>query len=370
MMTLPQLSALHRSLRDELVLSVYVDGTATDPAIQRSWQTQLDNALNDIREWLAGSRHAEREGFEKCTRFLDEAHAPFKAGFGGPGWVSFITQKGVVETHVLPVQVPTLAVWSTGPAVAPYMRALKESHPVTVIVADASKADLYRYYAGKIEKLETVRSDHVVEPPSHMGSPAKQGFHSGTRWTTGKDADQRSLLEERDRMVHEIAARATAAAGADGFIMVGGIKRVAKRIVARFEGSDADRVLELKSLDIHSSPSQIADAVKVAASEFRAAFDNRRLAEIADEAAAGGLGAMGPADTRLALEQASVRDLYLTHRYIEDNAAEAEDAVRAALDQQASVEEVSREAAKDLERVGGMAAGLRFRPATLENWIE
>lgn len=370
MMTLTQLSALHRSLHDELVLSVYVDGTATDFSIQHLWRTQLDNALTDIREWLAGSRHTEREDFEKCAHLLDETVAPFKHGFGAPGFVSFITRNGVVESHILPVPVPTLAVWSTGPAIAPYMRTMKETRPVTVILADSSKAELYRYTAGKIEKLDTVRSHHVVQPPSHMGGPPRQGFHTGTRGRTGKDAAQRSLLEGRDQMVEEVVKRVLAASEENGFIMVGGIKGVAKRIIAHLDASVAGRALELKGLDIHASNAQIADAVKAAASELRATFDTRRIAEIADQAAAGGLGALGPEETRLALEQASVRDLYLTHKYLEDHAAEAEDAVRAALDQHASVEEVSHEAADDLQRVGGMAAGLRFRPATLENWGE
>ncbi|MGZ7032290.1 MAG: baeRF10 domain-containing protein [Thermoanaerobaculia bacterium] len=367
-MTLPQLSALHRSLHDQLVLSVYIDGTATDFSIQHLWRTQLDNALTDIREWLAGSRHTEREDFDKCARLLDETLAQFKHGFGAPGFVSFITRNGVVESHTLPVPVPTFAIWSTGPAVAPYMRAMKETRPVTVILADSSKAELYKYNAGKIEKLDTVRSHHVVEPPSHMGGPPRQGFHTGTRGSTGRDAAQKSLLEGRDQMVDEVVKRATAASEEDGFIMVGGIKGVAKRIIANLDASVGGRALELKGLDIHASNAKIAEAVKAAASELRASFDSKRIAEIADQAAAGGLGALGPEETRLALEQASVRDLYLTHRYLEDHAAEAEDAVRSALDQHASVEEVSHEAAEDLQRVGGMAAGLRFRPATLENW--
>jgi hypothetical protein len=275
----------------------------------------------------------------------------------------------VVDSHTLPVPVPTLAVWSTGAAIAPYMRALKETRPILVILADSSKAELFQYKVGKIEKLDTVRSHHVVEPPCHMGSPARQGFHTGTRGTTGKDAAQRSLLEGRDQMIDDVVSRALAVRGDDDeFIMVGGIKGVARRIIARLASSVADRALELNGLDIHASHAQIRDAVKTAASKLRAAFDSQRIAEITDDSAAGGLGAVGPEETRLALEQASVRDLYMTHKYLEDHAAEAEDAVRSALDQHASVEEVSHEAAEDLQRVGGLAAGLRFRPSTLENW--
>lgn len=362
MMTLAQLAALHRSLRDENVLSIYIDGAAADPAIQRSWRTQLDNSLKNLREWLAGSSHAERETFERCVRMLDDALATFNGGFGAQGWTAFITKDGVIESHVLPVPVPTLAVWSTGPAIAPYMRALKETRPVLVVLADAANANLYRYERGKVERVDTIRAHHVVEPPSHMGSPPRQGFHTGTRGTSGKDAAQKSLLEGRDRMIQEIVRSVVTEAGEDAFVLVGGIKRVTSRIAKPLMDIAPDRVLELDSLDIHATVDEIAKAARAGASELRSATDNRRLSEIADQAGAGGLGALGPDQTRLALENASVRDLFLTHRYLEDHAAEAEQAVRSALDQNASVEEVSTGAEPELERLGGMAAGLRFRP--------
>jgi hypothetical protein len=66
----------------------------------------------------------------------------------------------------------------------------------------------------------------------------------------------------------------------------------------------------------------------------------------------------------LALDQRRVRDLYITHRYLETHAAEAEGAVRSAIDQAASVEEVSGVAAAQLDAHGGMAARLRYRLAS------
>jgi hypothetical protein len=365
MMTLAQLTALHRTLRDQQVLSVYIDGTVADPANQRSWRVQLDNSLKNIREWLSDSSHSERELFQGCIATLDGALSTFSAGFGGPGWIAFINKDGIAESHVLPVVVPTLAVWSTGPAIAPYVRALKETRPVIVVLADASSANLYRYELGKVEHVDMIRAHHVVEPPSHMGSPPKQGFHSGTRGTAGKDSAQRSLLEGRDRMIQEIVRSAMQEAGDDSFILIGGIKRVTSRIEKSLEALAPDRVLELEGLDIHATADDIAKAARAGASELRAAADNRRLSEIADQAGAGGLGALGPDATRVALDNASVRDLFLTHRYLENNAAEAERAVRAALEQHASVEEVSSGSEVELEKFGGMAAGLRFRPPAM-----
>ena len=362
MLTIPQLAALHRSLSAEWVLSVYVDGTATDPAVQRSWRTQLDNALKDIRDWLVGSSHQEREAFRQAALLLDDVLISFSRTVSAPGWVTFITSDRVVEAHVMPVATPTLAVWTKGPAIAPYLRALKGTRPVIVVVADALKAHLHKYQNGYLEKLETLRARHMIAPASHMGSPPKQGFHSGTRGSSGKDAADKSLLEGRDRMIRECAERATKAAGDEGFVVVGGVKRVTRRIIEHFPDSLRDRALELKSLDVHASPSEVTRAAKFGASELRASFDSRRLAEIAERAGAGGLGAIGSAQTAAALGLRSVRDLYFTKQYREDNAAEAESLVRSALDQNAVIEEVSGTASETLEQAGGIAAGLRFRP--------
>ena len=364
-MTLAQLAGLHRSLRNERVLTVYIDGTAADPAVQRSWRTQLENALKDVRDWMSDSQRNEREAFQRCDATLDELLSQFRAGLTSPGWVAFITADGVAENHQLPVAVPTLAVWSTGPAIAPYMRALKEMRPVIAVVADATKSDIYRYQGGVIEKLDTIQTHHVIEPGYHMSAPPKQGFHTGTRGPSGRDAVQKVQLEGLSRMIQESADRVLKIAGDDAFVVVGGIKRVGKQLVSALGTSFRDRALQLKSLDVHATLPEIAAAAKTGASEIRAKLDKRRLDEIENEAGAGGLGALGPVATHLALESASVRELYLTHRYLEDHAADAEQVVRAALDQHAAVEEVSDSAAERLERAGGIAAGLRFRPAAL-----
>ena len=89
----------------------------------------------------------------------------------------------------------------------------------------------------------------------------------------------------------------------------------------------------------------------------------RQIAEIASADTSHDAAALGPAATRRALERRTVRELYLTGRYLEDHMAEAEDAVRQALDQGALIEQVSHDAAARLDEHGGIAARLRYRAA-------
>lgn len=366
MLTHSQLVALHRALANRHVLSVYLDGSASDPAMQRSWRVQLDHSLVDLRRWLVDSSHSEREELDQCLHRLETAVGSFSAGIGAPGWAAFITADKVHDAHPLPVAAPTLAVWSTGPCLAPYMRALNEQRPVIVIVADARRASIYRFHRGKPDRVDLIRAHHALDQPMHLGAPPRPGFHTGTRGTAGHDAAQRTLLRGRDRMIAEAADRAHELAGSDGWILIGGIKRVAAKLSQHLVPLAPNRVTQVVSLDVHATDADIAQIARSAASELRDVVNERRVGEIVEMAGAHGLGAVGPADARVALEHSCVRELYVTHRYLEEHPAEAEVAIRAALDQDASVEEVSGKAAERLDRLGGMAVGLRFRASVVE----
>jgi Bacterial archaeo-eukaryotic release factor family 10 len=360
MLTLTQLSALHRSHRDERVLSAYIDGSAPDPAAQRTWRLHLDRAIKDVRSWLDESPRAERDDFEHCVRLLQDSLVGVDPTVQAPGWVAFITRDGVIDAQSVPVAVPTRLVWSNGPCLAPSLRVLGASNVVVVAVVDARKAELYKYQFGAIERADTIRAHHVIEPPSHMGDTPRQGFHGGTRGSTGTDAAQQSLLESRDRMLSEAAERAQHIAGPTGWLVVGGIPSVAARLEELLAASAPERVSRLEHLDVHSPESVIAEAAKTGAATLRDARNIERVHQIVDRAASGGLGAVGEAATKSALAAESVHELFITRRYLEDHAPDAESAVAKAFDQAAAVEEVAGAAAELLDAHGGIGAELRF----------
>jgi hypothetical protein len=365
MLTHAELVALHRTTRREQVLSVYLDGSAHDPAEQRAWRVALEHGLKAVRAGLASASHEERERFDGCAETLDGLLAPMGHAVGAPGWVAFITGHGVQGAHALPVPVVTQVTWTTGACLAPYVRELKEERPVVVAMVDAHRADLYKYRAGAVEHIGHVRAQHVVDAASHMGSAARQGSRGGTRGAGAGDAQQRAALEGSDRMLRDTAEQVLAAAGSRGWILVGGTRRVVARLAADLGAVTGGRLLELDAVDIHATPAMITEAARHGASTLRMAADMARLATIADLAGARGLGVVGIEETRQALGATCVRDLYVTTAYRLGHVDEVEDIVRLALDQDAIVEEVSGHAAELLEALGGMAAGLRFRPATV-----
>jgi hypothetical protein len=264
----------------------------------------------------------------------------------------------VRDAEQLAVPMPTLAVWRTGICMAPYIRALKQTRPVIVALLDARRARVWRYVAGTLWPPEEIHAHAVTEAPSHMGDAPRLGFHSGTRGMAAHDAAQRSLAQGTERMIADAARRAISLAGQDGWLIAGGIPEVSAKLIHALRNVAPRRVLLLKSLDVHSSEAQVTAAAEDGASQLRDQTDLRHVSEIAGDA--DGKATLGLTATLEALGQSRVRLLFVTQAFIEQHLSEAEDAVRAAIAQNAQVEHVSRTVADRLDELGGIGALLRY----------
>lgn len=361
MLTYTELATLERSLRDRRVLSVYLDGTAENFAEQRAWRVRLRQSLRDLRAWLTDSPHAEREEFERCVTLLDDLLEPLSNGVGSRGWAAFITADSVHMAEHLPVAMPTMAVWSSGASIAPYVRALKQSRPVVVAIADSVAVTLYRYERGALSRMEAIEAEVATTPPLHMGDSPRVGFHTGVRGSTGRDDNQRVMREATKRMLEKASEHAVRHAGTDGWILTGGIPAVSSHLARSISLAAPGRSLDLESLDIHASEAEITAAAERGASTLRDFSDLRRVGEMITDAGGTGLAALGLPETMAALDRSQVRELYFTPVFVGAHGADAESAVRSALSQGAIVEELSRTVAGELDAHGGIAARLRYR---------
>ena len=367
MFTLGNLAALRRSLRDEQVLSVYV--SRPTPGSRRPWIRQLEHRFAALRDELESAPATERQRFDRCVEHARKMLAAVQTD-DTPASVHFITADGVQESSGLGVDVPTSAMWGVGPWLAPCLRSTKELRPVVVVIADGHRASIFEYRDRAIHHIETVEATHIVEnPPLHMGTTARLGFHPGTRGTAAHDVAERGALEARKEMIDKAATKVMQLAGKEGWVLLGGIKRTDARFFERIAGQAPRRVLELESLDVHSSTDDIAEAARQGASTLRDDADRKRIDEVVDALGAQGLGVIGFEDTRDALDQDCVRELYVTARYVDEHGNEANVAIGRALDQDALIEEVSGNAADLLDMHGGIAASLRFRPAALGHFV-
>jgi hypothetical protein len=164
-------------------------------------------------------------------------------------------------------------------------------------------------------------------------------------------------------MLTDVAARAAHLAAPNAWIVIGGIPETSKHLAQLLARAATGRVLSLESLDVHACDAEIAAAARQGASTLRDTADLSRITQLIEQADGNGFATLGPRATRHALDQLQVRELYFTHRYMEDYTTDVDDAVYAALTQRASVEEVERDAAQQLDRHGGVGARLRYRAA-------
>lgn len=363
MLTRAQLMERERSLRGTKALSVYVTGWSDDPARRDAWRIELKNALEERREKLRKASHAERETYDACVAHLWK-HLDGITGVGGdPGWVAFVTAEGVQHAEAVPVALATRVEWGEGIQLAPYMRVLKQSIPAVVAVVDARQAQVYKYRGDRLEKLDTLHSHKHVEAPLHMGGAPRQGFHTGTRGTTGADEATRTRLAGRDTMLRALAERLLLESKPDGWMLIGGIPGVVEAAFNALPESERSRSHRIASLDVHSTEAQIAAAVERGATDASRERDAALVDEIFARQGAYGKGLTGWTGTLEALRQGAVNRLCFTDHFLGGHPVEAEQAVALALEQDSDVEHVSGAGAARLDAEGaGIGVRLRFVP--------
>lgn len=352
-----KLRAMEAALGDQRVLTAYASAFSDDPAKRTVWRTDLRRSLADLRRWLADSPHEEREQFNTSTAALDSLLQTVPDGLGAPGLVAFVTGDGVREAWLTPVSMPTIAVWSSGPCIAPLARAIKEARPVILAVTDAKRTTIYRYRGRNIEKIQEVRAFNRLGPPLRLGKPPRAGFNPGTRGRTGREATQRARLHGHQRMARRVAAEILEHAGRRGWIVVAGETKARTILAAELETIAAGRLAVLSSPGRGAGDAELARLARRGASRLREAANARRVERLIASPASTVVGAN---ETARALAEKRVRELLFTKSFLDTSLADAEDAIRSALSQGAAVEEVTGRPARRLDNLGGIAARLRY----------
>jgi hypothetical protein len=360
MLTYAELAKLDHELDGHDVLSVYINGQTTDPAARGQWRTEVRNALDAIEVSLAEASHAEREAFAACRRMAMEQADSYTPGSGAPGWIGFFTVEGAKHVETAPVPVLTDAAWGQL-HLAPYIRVLKEARPVIVAVTDKAQVRLHRYAQGALTPLEALEREMAMDTPYHMSRPPRTGFHTGTRGRTGAEAAQREYEKAADDLLARAATQLATLAAGDAWIVVGGIQETAAALLGRLTPDMAARALQA-AIDVHATTPQMIEVARNAASLLREREDAAAIESALSAAATRGAGAAGIEDVARALENAQVRDLYFTTRFLKEHVWDISDFVRRAIGQSADVEHVAGDAAQALDRAGGIAARLRYAP--------
>lgn len=356
------LVSLVRESHDVVTLSVYIDGRVSDPVMRTRWRTELQNALDTVR---AGVPPLEREAFLICETRLEQVLSRFDGAIGAPGFVAFVTPDQVRVAEPVATPMPTIAFWSRGARVAPYVRALEHERPVLAVVGGSREVRLYKWHVGKLERLDPVVAHDVKAefevPDRARTANAATGGHRNVRGATGTDELQRLKDESMARLVADTVARVVEVAGTTGWVVLGGAKDVVPRLLQGLPRAVAERTLVHPELRSKATLPDIRASVEEGATRLRQAREQRLVSEVVERAHRNARATMGLVPTRSAIELGAVEELLLTPRAWAAHPAEVEQVVSGTLLQGGVVEHVDGDAARLLDAEGGgVAALLRF----------
>lgn len=364
MLTREQLIGLQRSLQDKQVLSVYIDGRASDPASRQLWRTLLSAGIDAVRASIANDAASLRD-FERSAERILASLADMPGALRSKGWVGFATPDELVIAEHLPVVMPNAVHWTRGAWVSPYVRAQKELRPVLLAVVDARSARLYQYGLGALTPVDTFHAHAHVPEPAHMGSAPRQHFHTGTRGMTGTDAAERARREGTERMLRELIERLEHVAVGGAGILIGGMPAAIRDAMLMLPDDLRARAALAPGLSRITPPSSLRRAAATGATKLRRDIDAQMVNAAIGHAGENGRGTAGELDTRAALTVGGVHMLLLSLDFADGHAEAAEEMTRLALGQDAAVEIVAGDAAHSLDSVGGAAAILRYPTPSL-----
>jgi hypothetical protein len=350
-----QVRTLVRELSATKVLSVYLDMHVTNPAMRDAWRPALAAALREAGAALIGDDYAE---FQRAVAQLEGTALPDSGVWAAPGWMVLATADGVRLVNELPLRTPTMAVWREGPVIAPYLRALKQHHPVIVALVDSRSVMLYRYVWGRLVQLSdrhiSVDDLEGGELPRH--NPRGKALPS-PRSSTGTERAARRRMVSFRRLSALLREHLTELAADGSWILIGGTDAWSRYAAAALPPQLAARTHVSRTLRCDATDEEIATAAKHSGSALRATHGSALLDTMLERAGAGGLAVRGVPATQRALQKSAVHLLVLSPAFLFTDAEEAEASVRSALIQGARVEVLSGEAAEKLDRVAGGIAG-------------
>ncbi len=360
MLTHDELVDLYRNLRQKPVLSVYLDGKATDFAERKAWRRRLDQQVSDARKRVNGEG-GEAAAFDRALDEIQDSLADFDNFLPDRGWVGFATDEGLVHAGAVRVPMPDLVRWENGIRVAPYVRALKQERLVLAILVDSRRARIFEYRGGSLEEPENLNAETFLGDLTDVNVSKRPTAHSGVRGKTGTDAAQNYLGVGSERMIKKLTDRVMERAGTQAHVVLGGSQEAVNQLRDHLPQQVRDRAIERTHLRVEMTEAEVRDALEQAASELNQSIQERLLADVVDLARSGGRGALGVDAVEKALKEARVDTLFLSRGFIRANPDFADHLVGAAFEQHAEVEELSTDAASRLDTEGeGVAARLRY----------
>jgi hypothetical protein len=357
MVSLTSVAELHGELAGRNVLSVYITADEHDPTERSSWRTRLNGGLDRVQNGLDGTSAVE---FRAARNHVETEFSRYDGFLPGRGWTAFATAEGLHHCSAVAARMPDLVRWRRGPAVGPWLRALKQERPVMIALLDSRRARLLRYQAGELSEHVDYRSDEFIDDLADRTMSKRAAMHSGVRGETATDAADRIMKTETDRLLKLVAGRLREAGPAVPIIAGGAAAATAalQKLLGDYAGA---RVHVESSLYVTMSLPEIKAVIEPIASMLARQLQVPVVQDILEQAGASARGILGRIGSSSAAERGQVELLLLTPRFIDEHGDDAEDLITLVLERGGAVDVVTADAADLLDSRGsGVAARLRY----------
>jgi peptide chain release factor subunit 1 len=330
-------------------LSIYVDARP-DNTGREHWQANVRKELGE-RAKSYGRRTPAREDFdaavERALGWLEREHRPTANGVV----VFACTSADIFEPLELEVPLEATEIYAAPrPHLYPLARVLDRYRRYAVAVTDTSLARIFVVALGTIEPRGEVEGEKMRRTDMGGWSQARYQRHVDHH----RAEHTREVVEALERIVREERIDHVAVAGNETAMAL---------LRAQLTKPLAALVTELPHVGVGASEAEILRETLEIMSQQEGRDDVERVARMYDAYRAGGLGMIGLAGTRAALENGQVHELLLVaspdHLEGPDGAAIADELVAKARQTDARV--IFIEDAALLAEAGGVGAILRYR---------
>jgi hypothetical protein len=356
MLTQEQLIDLHGEVQKSPVLSLYLDAQESDPAGKREWRRRLDQMIESLDAELDPD---QRISMRQALQRIEPELSVYTGQLPGRGWVAFATPDQLLHAGSCPAPTPDLVRWEKGLHIAPYVRALKQSRPVLVVLGDQRRARIMRYRAGRLEEGDTLHASYTAHRGA-FGSSKRASNSSGIRGESRTDTAQRLKATSTERILREVVQELAEHQNEDTLIMLAGNGEMTAAILRNLPENLRNRTRVIGELHVDASEGEIREAVEASASALSAHLQRELVDHVIDATRSDGRGCLGPERVERALQAGAVDVLVISRSYSGSHPDLANRLVKAALDQGGRVEEVGAGAAELLDTSGGVGARLRF----------
>lgn len=352
---------LYGRLADEPLLSVYLDGTAPDPAMNGAWRVAFATAVQEVRALTRKRAPRQAEALESALAWVEKELAGIPGRLPTDGLVAFASASAVEHLEHVHASVPTQLAWKRGPLAAPYLPVLEPDETVWVVDVAQDVADLYRYDGGRaLTRLSRFEVEVTHEAAQTTGVMKSVKGTSGFSGSPARDAADRALREDRRRMLAAVETSLGARLAPQDRLLVFGSQTATAHLI-RLLRPPLKRSVVAESLEAHHSEATLLESTRRALSLLAGRDFEALLAEAAERAHRDGHGTLGTIPVRRAVNRGAVDTLLLSDDFCTRHSTVAESLIGGTFRAGGSVRRGDGAAGAGLDHIGaGVGARLRF----------